>query len=165
MIDDSETMTTHWISLTRVLEALSYILKDVGPNGLSLSFTISLQTLKKTHRSTKLVEMVKSRKNILRGTTDMNLRLTEILEAYATELERPKGFFGRSILPMNLYVLTDGIWEPKCDPSQPIIHFVNNIKKLNKGRVQVGIQFISFGNNLESLKRMDDLDSGLRLKM
>jgi hypothetical protein len=63
-----------------------------------------------------------------------------------------------------LYILTDGIWEPNCDAAGPIKNLVNKLNKLDKGRVQVGIQFISFGNNPEALDRLDILDSGLGLK-
>ena len=157
-------MAPHWKGLIRVFEALSYILKDVDPDGLDLSFTISRETLTKIKRTSKLVEMVKSRAKQLKGTTDMNLRLTELLDAYQTELEKKKGFFfGKSILPLNLYILTDGIWEPNCDAAGPIKNLVNKLNKLDKGRVQVGIQFISFGNDPQALERLDVLDSGLGL--
>ena len=164
LVDDSATMEPHWKRVTRVFEALSYILKDVDPNGLDLSFTISGDTLKKTKRTSKLVEMVKLRSKHLKGTTDMNLKLTEILVTYQTELEKPKGFFGKPILPRNLYILTDGVWEPNCDAAAPIKNLVNKLIKLDKGRVQVGIQFISFGENTAALERLDILDSGLGLK-
>ena len=164
LIDDSVTMTPHWKRVTRVFEALSYVLKDVDPNGLDLSFTISGDTLKKTKRTSKLVEMVKLRSKHLKGTTDMNLKLTEILATYQTELEKPKGFFGKPVLPRNLYILTDGIWEPNCDAAAPIKNLVNKLNKLDIGRVQVGIQFISFGENTAALERLDILDSRLGLK-
>lgn len=157
-------MAPHWKSLTKVFETLSYILKDVDPNGLDLSFTVSPDTLKKTKRTSKLVEMVKSHSNHLKGTTDMNLKLTEILDAYQTELEKPKSFFSKPVLPLNLYILTDGIWEPNCDAAKPIENLVSKLKKLDKGRIQVGIQFISFGNNAAALERLDILDSRLGLK-
>jgi hypothetical protein len=159
-------MEPHWKRLTKVFEALSYILKYVDPNGLDLSFTICSETLKKMKKTSKLINMVKSRSENLKGTTDMKLRLTEILDTYQSELEKPKSFFGKPkpVLPMNLYILTNGVWEPNCDAAGPIKNLVSKLNKLDKGRVQVGIQFISFGNNLEALERLDNLDSGLGLK-
>lgn len=65
---------------------------------------------------------------------------------------------------MNLYILTNGIWEPNCDAAGPIKNLVNKLNKLDKGRLQVGIQFISFGNNAEAIDRLNILDSGLGLK-
>ena len=157
-------MEPHWKSLIRVFEALTYILKLVDPDGLDLSFTICRETLTKAKRTTSLVELVKSRSGKLKGTTDMNLRLSEILDTYQTELEKPKTFFRKSVLPMNLYVLTDGIWEPNRDAAGPITNLVNKLNKLHKGRVQVGIQFISFGNDAEAIGRLNFLDSGLGLQ-
>jgi hypothetical protein len=157
-------MAPHWKSLIKVFEALSYILKDVDPNGLDLSFTVSRDSLTKIKKTSQLLQMVKDRSKSLKGTTDMNLKLTAILEEYQAELEKPKSFFRKAILPRNLYILTDGIWEPNCDASGPIKSLVNKLNQLGKGRVQVGIQFISFGENSEAIQRLDNLDSGLGLK-
>lgn len=156
-------MEPHWEWLIKVVEALTYILKEVDPNGLDLSFTVCSEKLT-TKRTTSLVELVESRSKLLKGSTDMKLRLSGILDTYQTELEKPKTFFRNSVLPMNLYVLTDGIWEPNCDAAGPITNLVNKLNKLHKGRVQVGIQFISFGNNAEAIHRLNILDSGLGLK-
>jgi hypothetical protein len=157
-------MKPHWEWLIKVVEALTYILKDVDPNGLDLSFTVCSEKQKKTKRPASLVELVESRSELLEGATDMNLRLSDILDTYQTELEKPKKFYRKSVLPMNLYVLTDGIWEPNCDAAGPITNLVNKLNELHKGRVQVGIQFISFGNNAEAINRLNILDSGLGLR-
>jgi hypothetical protein len=157
-------MEPHWNSLIRVTEALTYILKNVDPNGLDLSFTICRETLTKTKKTSSLVDLVTSRSKLLKGPTDMKLRLSEILGTYQTELEKPKAFLRKSVLPMNLYILTNGIWEPNCDAAGPITNLVNKLNKLHKNRVQVGIQFISFGKNAEAINRLNILDSGLGLK-
>jgi hypothetical protein len=154
-------MKPYWKSLIRVVEALTYILKDVDPDGLDLSFTICRETLTKTKRTTSLVELVKSQSKLLEGTTDMDLRLSEILDTYQTGLEKPKTFLRKPVLPMNLYILTNGLWEPNYDAAGPIKNLVNKLNKLHKGRVQVGIQFIRFGNNVEAIDRLNILDSGL----
>jgi hypothetical protein len=168
LVDDAATMAPHWDRLTQVFEALSYILKYVDPNGLDLSFTNCQEALTKAKTTTPLVDLVKARRGHLEGTTDMNLRLTEILEAYQAELEHPKkSFYTRKPIltrPLNIYILTDGIWEPNCDASGPIKSLVNKLNQLGKGRIQVGIQFISFGDNQRALERLDVLDSGLDLK-
>jgi hypothetical protein len=156
-------MVPHWESLTKLFVALSYILKTVDPNGLDLSFTISREGLTKVKKTSKLVTMVKARSKHLKGTTDMNLKLTAILEAYKAELEKPKNFYSKPIMPRNFYILTNGVWEPNCDAAGPIKSLVNKLNDLGKGRVQVGIQFISFGDNLDALQRLDILDSGLGL--
>ena len=171
LVDDAATMAPYWDRLTQVFKALSYILKYADPNRLDLSFTVCREALTKAKTTTPLVDLVKSRRGHLEGTTDMNLRLTEILEAYQTELEHPKKSFSsiytrKPILtrPLNIYILTDGIWEPNCDASGPIKSLVNKLNQLGKGRIQVGIQFISFGDNQRALERLNVLDSGLGLK-
>lgn len=164
LIDDSLEMAPHWEAVIDVLEALSYILKTVDPNGLDLSFTVSSDSLEDCKKTSRLVDMTKTRR--LKGTTDMNLKLTSLLDEYQNALTkgRSNSIFRRAVRPMNLYILTDGVWEKDCDVEAPIRSLVQKLVELGKGRIQVGIQFISFGNNTSALTRMDHLDSGLGLK-
>jgi hypothetical protein len=162
-------MSGHWGEVTDVFEALSYILKYVDPDGLDLSFTVSGESLKNYKVTSTLVQSVRDRKSRLKGTTDMNLKLTTLLENYQAALEKPprevKSLFRRKpVRPLNLYILTDGIWEAKCDAEGPIRRLIKKLADLGKGRIQVGIEFISFGNNIAGLQRMDHLDSGLDLQ-
>jgi hypothetical protein len=64
---------------------------------------------------------------------------------------------------MNLYILTDGVWEAKTNVEATIRNLVQTLNEVGKTRLQIGIQFISFGHNANALARMDRLDSGLRL--
>jgi hypothetical protein len=62
---------------------------------------------------------------------------------------------------LNLYILTNGIWEDKSTGKIPIVNFAQKLMKLGMIKGQVGIQFISFGNNPAGLERMRVLDSEL----
>jgi hypothetical protein len=163
LIDDSESTSGHWDEVTDVFEALSYILKKVDPNGLDLSFTVSGHSLKNCKETTSLLQLIRDQRERLRGATDMNLKLTKLLEDYQTALEKPKSRFRKAVRPLNLYILTNGIWEAKCDAEGPIRRLINKLADLNKGRIQVGIEFISFGNDTAGIQRLDYLDSGLDL--
>lgn len=63
----------------------------------------------------------------------------------------------KPVRSLNVYIFTDGIWQPECD-LKPLIRRVVNKLKGNEP-YKVGIQFISFGEDargLESLETLDD---------
>jgi hypothetical protein len=168
LIDDSKSMAPYWDQVKVVLEALSYIVKDCDPDGTELYFTISSQ-YRRDQNTTGLLKMLNNKS--LKGSTDIDLRLNEILEKYKVKLDERSSWMSsiRSIAkkepkvvrPLNLYILTNGIWESQSTGETPIVNFVQKLLKLGKIKSQVGIQFISFGDNAIGLERMRKLDSKL----
>lgn len=168
LIDDSESMNQHWKQVREVFEALSYIVKQVDPDGFDLWFTGgSNKPMENCQKSTAALQAVESRRG--KGATDINVKLTQIFDAYIDDLQKPRhrllSRVSKPIKPLNLYVLTDGVWEEHCDPSSLVGNFVRQLDDLRKVKGSVGIQFISFGQDPVGLKRMRDLDSGLNLKL
>jgi len=157
-------MQPHWENVVDTFEALSYILKYVDPNGLDLFFADCTDCLRDCKRTKTMIQLVKSRRENLRGVTDITIKLTEILDDYKSKLEKSKSIFRSATRPLNLYVLTDGVWEEDCNAGEPIRRLVNKLTELGKAGSQVGIEFISFGNHPIALARLDHLDSGLDLK-
>ena len=169
LIDDATSMAPHWNDVIKVVEVLSYIVKEADPDGLDLYFTVSTKTLRHRKKTTSLDNMVKERTGQLKGLTDMNLKLCAILDQYQQEHMTHTGIFTlkkpKPILPLNLYILTDGVWETVCHAEGPIKNQVNKMVEHNRNRSHVGIQFISFGNDPVGIQRMDYLDSGLDLEL
>ncbi|KFY93298.1 hypothetical protein V500_03785 [Pseudogymnoascus sp. VKM F-4518 (FW-2643)] len=168
LIDDSESMSQYWKQVREVFEALSYIVKQVDPDGFDLWFTGgSNKPMENCQKSTAALQAVELRKG--RGATDINVKLTQIFDAYIDDLRKPRhrilSRVSKPIKPLNLYVLTDGVWEEHCDPRSLVGNFVRQLDDLRKVKGSVGIQFISFGQDPVGLKRMRDLDSSLNLKL
>ncbi len=90
------------------------------------------------------------------GVTDISIRLRTILDRYNTELLQ-KADGGTKARPLNLYILTDGVWQPYCDAETPIKRLVRTLLQLKLDRAQVGIQFIRFGEDEEGILRMEKL--------
>lgn len=155
-------MTEHWPSVCKVFEALSYILKEPDKDGLDLYFTISQNFEKGITKTSKLLQVVEAQKQRRQSTTDINIRLMTILDAYKSKLDK-KGLFGRPPKPLSLYIFTNGIWEDKVTAEGPIRNTVQKLQDLRKDRQQIGIQFISFGNDPVGLRRLRYLDDGLNL--
>lgn len=69
----------------------------------------------------------------------------------------------KPVRSLTIYVLTDGIWRPDIDLTQPLRRLV---KKLDEnGKYDVGIQLISFGNGEAALNRLNKLDDNLSKEM
>lgn len=163
VIDDSAGMEPHWKYLISVFEALSYVVKTVDPNGLDLHFTVSDDKYLNRKETAPLIKTVRSQPR--RSTTDMNIRLTTLLQAYQNKLSKKKSRFSSEVKPMNLYILTDGVWETETNVEAPIRSLVKTLNEQGMGRLQIGIQFIYFGNNPNALERLEHLDSGLGLDL
>lgn len=161
-------MIPHWPDVKRVFEALSYVVKDCDPDGIELYFANS-DDRGKDRNTSSLLRMLEHRG--FQGTTDISLRLTQIFHRYRDELDEKtrsaslplwwKRGTTNSARPLSLYVLTNGAWESRCDAETPIKLLVEELKLRNMGKSQVGIQFISFGNDRICLDRLQRLDSGL----
>jgi hypothetical protein len=161
LIDDAASMKAHEAEVKRILGILAYLVKDSDPDGLELYFTCSKQCFKEKEPS-KLVAKFLS--NVPGGLTDIRTRLASIIDEFIKGFDRNwlmKKF--KPVRSLNIYVLTDGIWQPDTDLTQPIQRL---IKKLDEnGQYQVGIQFISFGNREVALERLNALDDDLGEKM
>lgn len=131
-------------------------------DGLDLYFTISNVTQTKVKKTSKLLPIVEVNKQRGNSTTDINFRLTKILNEYTSNLER-KRWYQSEPKPLSLYILTDGMWEDECNAIEPIRNAVRTLEDLRKDERQIGIQFISFGNDPAGLRRMEHLDDGLNL--
>jgi hypothetical protein len=169
LVDDAASMKPYWKEVDSVLYVLAYMLKGCDKDGLDLYFTVALSK----HNSkvaTGIVQHIRGK--ALRSTSDAGSRLTTILHDYETKLRRHESkwrpdFLGKlkPVKPLNVYVLTDAVWQPQCDVAEPIRSMVRTLEELRYPRKQVGIQFIHFGNDPECSAKLAYLDSGLNLSM
>jgi hypothetical protein len=163
LIDDSASMKSHWKHVVLLFEALSYMVKDVGPDGFDLWFTGPGKPLRNCRTTTAPLHAVQYRKQ--QGTTDIVTKLDPIFQDYLDVLKKPRsGVLARlskPIMPLSLYILTDGLWEKNCNPVPLVEGFARKLENLGEVKSKVGIQFISFGEDPVGLDRMELLDSGL----
>lgn len=148
-----------------MFEALSYIVKDMDPDGIELYFTISPQTARDKH-TTKLVQLLDKKK--LDGMTDISLRLKTLLDKYFVDNSQHYSSganFLRNIRsarqsrPLNVYILTNGLWETDPDVESVLRRVTQKLLELNLPKSQIGLQFITFGENPVALRRLHHLDS------
>lgn len=157
-------MTQYWNELTKLIEILTYLVKRYDSDGVEMYYTISNG---KPIIGSKATTFIKSLGKVkTSGLTDIGLLLNKILVKYHSKLRQayravPERTSNTQIdlKPLSLYVLTDGVWQPECDAKAQIRTLVHGLTDLKiSDKRQVGIQFISFGNNELGLKRMKELD-------
>ena len=166
MVDNTESMFPHCKNVLDLLSLLAYLLKDLSPDGLDIYFTqYRWKTISK--KSTKIVAAADH--VIYGGISDMRLRLYQILEEHKCKLSNTAApawpWFSKIIpqRPLSFYIFTDGKWQP--NEVGPVIQRLADGMRTNQlGKEQVGIQFIRFGDDLQGMKRLNDLKHGLDLK-
>jgi hypothetical protein len=171
LVDDAATMSPYWSEVTKVVHVLSYLLKKTDEDGMDLCFTVSKDTYNSKKSSTFLRTL---QRRVKAGTSDIGSSLSTILQQYKTYLqeEAPSRRLSLFSKPkpegkkaLNVYVLTDAVWEPESNAAEPVTSLVGTLEKLGYSRNQVGIQFIRFGDDPEGIKKLEHLDSGLGLPM
>lgn len=153
----------HWEDMTELLGIIAYMIKSFDKDGLDLYFAQS-NAKHNEETSSKLVSIVEKRKREEDlGYTDMSIRLEQILGEYARKIQRQSS---QNIVTrgLNVYIFTDAIWTPLCDIVPAIDKMVEGLVAHKLPEKQVGLQFISFGDDAECLKRLMLVDNYLVLK-
>lgn len=167
-------MIQYWPEVDELLHSLAYVVKKFSHNGLELRYT---HVDEKVHssNSTDLVHSVRKHKppyatgNDIRY-TDIETSLGRFLDDYRDRIEeyangRISRYFYHEVKRVNVYVLTDGRWQPESDASieESLHRLVSTLKRHGKNPKQIGIQFIQFGDDPDARKCLERLDSGLGL--
>ncbi|KAG8534333.1 uncharacterized protein KY384_001177 [Bacidia gigantensis] len=183
LIDTSDAMGNYSFEVKGVFKVLAAIVKNLSPEGVDIFFTTAGDPIRGWKHSYQLSSSLKKVK--FSGTSDMAARLGDLLDEYKEELNFPKAT-RRSMFHRpkstdlhrrrNIYVLTDGIWQPGC--AKDVLPAIQSMTKRlqahgNAAKNRMGIQFIQFGNDdrarnfLKSLKSPPppDDDPSLRVDM
>ena len=149
-----------------LFDLLAYMVKEKDPDGIELHFTISNKTLSSRNVS-PLSKSLLSKP--FEGDSNIRLELGNILQDYEARLKGTETtrLWSRSkkTKDLNLYIFTDGVWQPESDPTELISDIVSTLKEHRVYSERFGIQFIRFGNNQNGIDRLNRLDSGLNLSM
>ncbi len=145
------------------------MLKNSDKDGLDIFFT---QTVTKVNsrKSSKISTSI--HQESFKGISDMRGRLRTILqehiEKFGTTSQPSRNMYGRRPppqpqRPLSFYILTDAKWQP-TDVGGLIKDLVQSMIAKGCPKEHVAIQFIRFGNEEASIKKLDELDHGLGLK-
>lgn len=163
-------MLAHRNDVQKVVSLLAYILKDSDPTGLDVYFTQSTRTVNSKKSKDISAAVIQEP---FQGISDMRTRLSQILQEHINKFGTPtapkKSLFhwksrpSESQKPLSFYILTDGVWQPKCEVGPVIMALISSMKQHKLPKEHVGIQFIRFGDNPQAIARLKHLDQGLGL--
>lgn len=161
IVDDSDSMREHWGDMTQLLGIIAYMIKPYDADGLDLYFASS-KSKHHEKKSSKLVNILeqRSRRKGVWGDTNMSILLEEVLSGYGNKIRRERILHAKT-RPLNVYIFTDANWTRQCDIVPPIDKMVKTLVQHGLPENQVGLQFISFGNDPESLRRLTLVDNYL----
>jgi hypothetical protein len=160
-------MQQHWDEVAHLLRILAWIVKKSGNDGLDLYYSMSPDQVN-SKKSSVLVEDLKKRQPY--GQSDITGALGRILSQYQQKLDesassqtRFDSFIRRLI---TVYVFTDAVWLLNCDGARPIVSMIKKLQSLGipNDSQQIGIQFISFGNDQTCLDKLAYLEDELKKK-
>lgn len=171
LIDNTVSMRPHRKDVFDLFGLLGYMVKGTDPDGIELRFTMSRDRGARAKDTGPLLRTLDTAP--FSGESNIRTQLGEILQDYHAKLRNQKQtrwLFSRASSPrpirrQNIYIFTDGVWQPGCDPTDLIRKLVNGLESYSMEREQFGIQFIRFGDNAEGINRLNQLDSGLGLSM
>jgi len=164
-------MRPHWEDVKNLFKILSWMVKTSDEDGLDLYYSMSSDKVHSKH-TRLLLKHLEGRTP--QGQSDITIPLGRILYKYLQDLQDdsvPRTRFDRirhirpaPFRPMTLYVFTDAVWQWACDGKGPIVDTIQKLDDLNipNDKKQVGVQFISFGNDRECLKKLKYLDDELK---
>lgn len=172
LVDNGQTMLEHWYEATFVLEMLYSKCTKLDEDGIDLYFTGGNEKVLNAKGKeglnkirAKMLESDSS-KPTKHSHTNMANPLKILLDAWLTKYKENRD----QQKSLTIIVLTDGKWvgnqyQPDA-VDQAIIQFDGQLRShagLTPDR-SVSIQFVSFGNDLDALHRLDRLDNDLKYK-
>lgn len=157
-------MKKHKKDVKALVRLLAWLTKHYDKDKLELFFLSSDERCESTS-SRRLAQAVETRR--FDSTTDLSKRFGELLQKYGREIDPTpsplRGMFNRERKQpkkKSIYVFTDGKLETG-DAEQgheEIKALIVKIRNAGLMRDQVGIQFISFGDDQVGLQRLQRLD-------
>lgn len=164
-------MRPHREKVEKVSELLATVTQPYDPDGLDLYFSTASARLR-PNTPEKFLKYLRERP--ARGRPDFRQRFAKIIEDYQSRfgksnswarLRHPNSTPSKGPRPLSLYVLTNGVWDPKCTLITEVKNLVALLQEYRYPNKYVGIQFIRFGNDREGKKRLKTLDARLGLAL
>ena len=153
-------------NLKQLVELIAYIVKRFDPNGVDLRFMHSKDKLDNRKDTSKIVQSIIG--NPFKGMTNLSHCLEKLLQDYVDKIDNwlngrsdPRRLFraAERPRPISFYFFTNGVWLGGDHFGQDaIVRLVEKLQSAKMGRSQVGIQFISFGEDSDGLRRLAELD-------
>lgn len=183
IIDNSPSMEEYWPQVTSTCHALCYVVKRVGPNGFDVAFTSNPASLETMQRCSKLLKR-SGPLQLNRPKQGMSVCRMEHVLSTLLPIVINNAINGRDLMSrvrkrkpsgINIYVLTNGVWEGAPPPDanghttaeadgveNAIKLAVDMLHKKMKPRIYLSIQLIRFGRYAIGERRLSWLDDNIK---
>ncbi|KAF7534437.1 hypothetical protein G7054_g6227 [Neopestalotiopsis clavispora] len=177
LIDNSKFMQKEKDEVSKVVKALSYLLKKLDRDGIEVACTSSPGNIRRFSTATDIERFVK---NEFHSGHDadcgiefaLNLVLKKVRNKYLKSAKPSRlsriGTFPSSTNTsegISIFVFTNGQWDPSetgiCGADNSILGLINEIDTLRTPRTQICFQFVRFGNSEIGKRRLKFLDDDL----
>ena len=166
-------MKPHWDALKSTCSILFEAVNRFDKDGVEIYFTVSEDSQRAQHiNKTDALDSILSTRRPQNIPCDMSNRLDVIVQAYNHRLRKRYSdsgllsfldFFKRPVRPMSIYILTDGQWQD--NPESVIQRLAYQLEALELSERQIGLQFISFGDDHAALERLKHLSDDILTTM
>jgi hypothetical protein len=145
-------MIGHKLEVSKMADLLVYALKGFDSDGIDMHLSVA-RTKRTITKSSQLSQFLA--KSSFMGQCNMAHCVGQIFEAYKEKISKK----AKDLKPASIYILTDAIWQPRCEVDTQITDFVKFLVDQGQWSRQIGIQFIRFGNDESSRLRLEALDT------
>ncbi|KAK3645604.1 hypothetical protein LTR56_009044 [Elasticomyces elasticus] len=159
MIDDSEGMRPYLTALKQLVLLLVYVTKKMDRDGVELYF-LSSDKVHKVKSSTEAVDLLNTNLTF-KSQCSIEGRLGDEIHKYCRHIDRYlKQHKKKPLVKRSIYILTDGALHhgDGVQGHDIIKNLVSKVLLAGMHRMQIGIQFIRFGNDQQGIDRLDRLD-------
>lgn len=158
-------MAEYSMDVRRAVEVLGHLVKRKDPDGMELRFTNDPSFKARSKNRRRLIACLGNVR--FGGQCDISQTLGQILKGVETDnakniKKRLWGHKKKKKVGINIYVLTDGIWE---DGDDWLPEIVDSLRRLIDGGLkkgELGIEFIQFGSDPTGTQRLRTLDDELQ---
>ncbi|KAF9773689.1 hypothetical protein IL306_008448 [Fusarium sp. DS 682] len=150
LIDNFRSMEHHKPKVVKTARVISYVTKVADDNGIELYAASETPRQPQICKTSFQIERAITRMKTVDGTCDMRRCLDYVLE---------RVFDGKEVKPTNIYIFTDGVWEPgEAQVEFVIKRAIDFLAKRGQPPSTLMFQFIQFGHDPVGHSRLQYLD-------
>ncbi|KAK8124371.1 uncharacterized protein PG998_000130 [Apiospora kogelbergensis] len=173
IVDNSILMLKHREELLTLVKDLSYLMKQMDPNGFEVVFTSSPSNKHKCKTSTAVEDLLKGafgpgNSSYCRMEHTINEVLKDVKRKFEKSGEAKQSrlkFTAKKPSAVSIYVFTNGIWDNSklgtCNVDKSIENLIGCMKQNGVLRTSAAIQFVRFGSSEIGIQRLTELDDDL----
>ncbi|SCO30846.1 uncharacterized protein FFMR_02047 [Fusarium fujikuroi] len=152
IVDNFSSMEEHKPKAMRTARVISYMVKTADDSGIELFAASETSKSPIICTSSSKVEKAIKKMKTVRGTCNMRKCLNHILSRVIVPARRFR--------PTNIYIYTDGLWEPGDYGIKTVISWaIDFLDRHGYKSSALVLQFIRFGNDPTGTERLDSLEN------